>query len=52
MVEMQAEAEHRKEPKHVPVQDHKAMKKAFEDQHWELTDEATRRSASWRSAST
>ena len=29
MVEMEAEAEHRKEPKHVPVQDHKAMKKAF-----------------------
>ena len=41
MVEMEAEAESRKEPKHVPVQDHKAMKKAFEDQHGELIDEAT-----------
>ena len=41
MVEVEAEAEHRKEPKHVPVQDHKAMRKAFEDQHWKLTDEQT-----------
>ena len=41
MVELEAEAESRKEPKHVPTQDHKAMKKAFEDKHWELTDGAT-----------
>ena len=41
MVELEAEAESRKEPKHVPTQDHKAMKKAFEDQHWTLTDEGT-----------
>ena len=41
MVEMQAEAEHRREPKHVPTVDHKAMKKIFQEQHGKLTDKTT-----------
>ena len=39
MIDMEVEAEQRKEPKRVPTQDHKAMKRAFEAKHWKLSDE-------------